>query len=140
MPIVSRFEASANKTPNSAPKRKRPAPLSIRLNDAERAQLVREAKGQPLSTYIKAKALGVAPVRLRRSGLSVEDRKALAQALALLGKSNLTPSLNQIARAVDVGVLPVTPETEETLSRSLRAVCELRRLLVLALGLQEANE
>jgi len=140
MPIVSRFEASANKTPSSAPKRKRPAPLSIRLNDAERAQLVRQAKGQPLSTYIKAKALGVALVRLRRSGLSVEDRKALAQALALLGKSNLPASLEQIARAVQIGVLPVTPETEETLARSLRAVCELRRLLVLALGLQEANE
>ena len=140
MPIVSRFEASANKTPSAAPKRKRPAPLSIRLNDAERAQLIREAKGQPLSSYIKAKALGGAPVRLRRSGLSVEDRKALAQALALLGKSNLPASLKQIARAVEVGVLPVTPETEESLARSLRAVCELRRLLVLALGLQEADE
>ncbi len=140
MPIVSRFEASANKTPSTNPKRKRPAPLSIRLNDAERAQLVGEAKGQPLSTYIKAKALGGSPIRLRRSGLSVEDRKALAQALALLGKSNLPTSLKQIAYAVEVGVLPVTPETEAALVDALEAVCELRRLLVVALGLQEANE
>ena len=140
MPIVSRFEASANKTPNTARKRKRPAPLSIRLNDAERAQLVREAKGQPLSTYIKAKALGSTPVRPRRSGLSVKDRKALAQALAMLGTSHLPSSLKQIAHAVEVGVLPVTPETEAALVDALEAVCELRRLLVVALGLQEANE
>ncbi|NVK34255.1 MAG: hypothetical protein HWE23_07235 [Rhodobacteraceae bacterium] len=140
MPVKNKFEASANKTPSSDPKRKRPAPLSIRLNDAERAQLVSEAKDQPLSTYIKAKALGTGPVRLRRSGLSVEDRKALAQALALLGTSHLPTSLKQIARAVEVGVLPVTPETEAELFSALKTVCDLRGLLVRALGLQEADE
>ena len=140
MPVKSKSKVSANKSPPAIPKRKRPAPFSIRLNDAERAQLVSEAKGQPLSAYIKAKALGLPSLRLRRSGLSIQDRKALARALALLGKSNLPSSLEQIAHAVEVGILPVTPETEETLARSLRAVCELRRLLVLALGLQEADE
>ncbi|MCT4654407.1 MAG: hypothetical protein N4A65_01220 [Cohaesibacter sp.] len=140
MPITSQFEASANNKSNTAPKRKRPAPLSVRLNDAERAQLLSEAKGQPLSTYIKAKALGGKPIRLRRSGLSVTDRKSLAQVLALLGKGNLSASLNQISNAVEVGVLPVTPETEAELADALRAVCDLRRLLVQALGLQEADE
>ncbi|WP_298821472.1 hypothetical protein [uncultured Roseibium sp.] len=140
MSIASQFEASANHKPNTAPKRKRPAPLSVRLNDAERAQLMSEAKGQPLSTYIKAKALGSKPVRLRRSGLSVADRKSLAQVLAFLGKGNLSASLNQISNAVEVGVLPVTPETEAALVDALRSVCDLRRLLVQALGLQEADE
>ncbi len=137
MSVTSRSETSATKG-NS--KRKRPAPFSIRLSDEERARLVREAKGQPLSAYIKAKALGGAPLRVRRSGLSVQDRKALAQTLALLGRSKLPTFLGQIADAVEVGVLPVTPETEAALMEALKAVIYSRGLLVRALGLQEVDE
>ena len=137
MPVTSRSQPSATK---GNPKRKRPAPFSIRLSDEERARLVREAKGQPLSAYIKAKALGSAPLRVRRSGLSVQDRKALAQTLALLGRSKLPTFLGQIADAVEVGVLPVTSETEAALLEALKAVIYSRGLLVRALGLQEADE
>ena len=47
---------------------KRPAPFSIRLTQNERERLVREAAGAPLGTYIKAKALGDKPIRMRRTG------------------------------------------------------------------------
>ncbi|MDZ7601378.1 MAG: hypothetical protein U1A06_08410 [Hoeflea sp.] len=138
MSIVDRFEASARPKPHK-PKRKRPAPFSIRLNDAERARLLDEAKGAPLGAYLKAKALG-APLRLRRSGHSIEDRQALAQALALLGNGNLANSLSEIAHAVSIGVLPVTPETETALCEALQVVRDLRRLLVRALGMQEGDQ
>ncbi len=138
MSIVSRFEASARPKPQKQ-KRKRPAPFSIRLSDAERARLLDEAKGTPLSAYIKAKALGV-PLRLRRSGLSIKDRQALAQALALLGSGELFACLNQIAHAVSIGVLPVTQETENELLKAVQDVRNVRRLLVRALGLQEADQ
>jgi hypothetical protein len=138
MSIVDRFEASARPKPHKQ-KRKRPAPFSIRLNDAERAKLLNEAKGAPLGAYLKAKALGT-PLRVRRSGLSIKDRQALAQALALLGSGNLANSLTNIAHAVSIGVLPVTPETEAELLGAVQEVREVRRLLVRALGLQEAYQ
>lgn len=90
----------------------------------------------PLGSYIKAKALGERPLRSRRSGISVEDRQALAKALALLGRSRLSSNLNQLAHAANIGSLPMTPETEEFLHECLRDVREVRRLLMTALGLQ----
>ncbi|MGY4748869.1 plasmid mobilization relaxosome protein MobC [Pannonibacter sp. Q-1] len=84
---------------------------------------------------MKAKALG-APLRSRRTGLAVEDRVALAKGLALLGRSRLANNLNQLAHAVNIGSLPMTPETEQELFTALRDVRELRRLFLLALGLK----
>jgi hypothetical protein len=131
--------ASFNKSTASAVKpqraaKKRPAPFSLRLSEAERNKLLAEAAGVPLGGYIKAKVLGTAPLKSRRNGLAVDDRKALSQALALLGKSRLSQNLNQIAHAVNIGVLPVTPETEEDLRASLQAVQDMRALLMRALG------
>lgn len=117
------------------PSKKRPAPFSIRLSESERARLSLEAAGAPLGAYIKAKALGV-PLRSRRTGLAVEDRVALAKGLALLGRSRLASNLNQIAYAVNIGSLPITPETEQELFAALRDVRELRRLFLSALGLK----
>lgn len=116
---------------------KREAPFSIRLSPDDRARLAMEAAGAPLGAYIKAKVLGdTQPIRTRRTGLSIEDRTALAKALALLGRSHLSSNLNQIAHAVNIGSLPVTPETEAELFSALRGVHDMRRLLLLALGLK----
>jgi hypothetical protein len=130
----NRSAASAATAPSKV-RAKRPAPFSLRLSEAERSKLLAEAAGVPLGGYIKAKVLGTAPLKSRRSGgLAVEDRQALSQALALLGKSRLSQNLNQIAHAVNIGVLPVTPETEEDLRASLQAVQDMRTLLMRALG------
>ncbi|OLP58342.1 hypothetical protein BJF93_07005 [Xaviernesmea oryzae] len=121
-----------------APLRKRRAsPFSLRLTADERARLIEEAKGAPLGAYIKAKVTGAPlPVRMRRTGLSVEDRQALAQVLALLGRSRLSSNLNQLAYLANVGALPMTPETEAELIDSVRAVRGVRILLMTALGLK----
>jgi len=139
MPLIDDFTAQAQDSGyKKVPPRqriKRPAPFSLRLSEAERARLTAEAKGAPLGAYIKAKVLGSPlPSGLRRSGLTIEDRKAFAQALALLGQSRLSSNLNQLARAVNLGVLPVTPETDEDLRAACRAVVEIRGLLMTALG------
>ena len=115
---------------------KRPAPFSLRLSEDERARLAGEAAGAPLGTYLKAKLLGDAPVRTRRTGLAVEDRKALGQVLGLLGSSRIANNLNQLAHAANVGALPVSPELEADLMATLAEVREIRRLLLVALGLK----
>lgn len=118
------------------PKRRRSAPFAIRLSKDERARLEQEAAGVPLGAYIKAKALGSPPPRLRRTGLSIVDRQAFARALALLGGSRLASNLNQLAKLAHVGALPLTPEVEAELLAALGDVRAIRRLLMEALGLK----
>lgn len=140
MSLTGTFSDSANPVdlPSVAirPKRRREAPFAIRLSKDERARLEREAAGAPLGTYIKAKALGDPPLRMRRTGHSVEDRQSFAQALGMLGKSRLSSNLNQIAKLANTGSLPLTPEVEAELLSALADVRAIRRLLMEALGLK----
>jgi hypothetical protein len=120
----------------ATPRRKRSSPFCLRLSAEERARLTAEAGGAPLGAYLKAKLLGgTVPVRMRRSGLAVEDRQALGKALAQLGQSCLASNLNQLAQLAHIGALPVSPEIEAEFHEALSAVREMRRLLVTALGL-----
>lgn len=134
--LAAKTEAElAAAPPETSEKSKRPAPFSIRLNDEDRARLAHEAAGAPLGQYIKAKLLGGERLeRKRRKGLSIQDREALAQALALLGRSRLSTDLNQIAKALDTGIWPITPETEAELFAAIQDVRLMRRLLFSALG------
>lgn len=94
----------------------------------------------PLGAYIKAKVLSAPPLSLRRSGIAVEDRQALAQTLALLGRSHIANNLNQIAHAASIGTLPMTPETEDDLRDTLHAVQSIRSTLLDALGMREGRQ
>jgi len=137
MSLSDTFNPPSTPVSNNRPsKAERLAPFSLRLTAEERERLRREAKGTPLGAYIKAKALGTAPLSLRRAGISVEDQKALAQALALLGRSHIASNLNQLARAANIGTLPMTPETEEDLRETICAVRSLHTLLMRALGMR----
>ncbi|RST87267.1 plasmid mobilization relaxosome protein MobC [Aquibium carbonis] len=140
MSASATFNQSASKADYRQSSRKRAAPFSIRLSPDERARLAMEAAGAPLGAYIKAKILGDGPasmpIRMRRTGLAIEDRKALSQALGLLGKSRLANNLNQLARLANTGSLPLTPEVEEELLAAFREVREIRDLLMTALGLK----
>lgn len=76
------------------------------------------------------------PVRVRRTRLSLEDRTALSQALALLGRSPISNNLSQLARLANVSALSMTPETEAELHPTLADVREVRRFLMTARGLK----
>jgi hypothetical protein len=54
--------------------------------------------------------------------------------LGVLGRSRLASNLNQLAKAVNTGSLPVTPETEADLKEACRQVSALREDLLRALG------
>lgn len=111
-------------------------PFSLRLTFDERAQLEKEAAGMPLGQYIRQKALdGKARPRRTRGRFPVKDHEALGRVLGLLGGSRLSSNLNQLARAVHTGSLPVTPETEAALKQACRDVRQMRSDLLQALGL-----
>lgn len=118
--------------PAAKPKPKRPAPFSLRLSEDERARLVADASGQPLSAYIKEKLFR--PKRRLHSNRA--DCKAMAQILALLGRSHLVANLNELSYAASIGALSLDPETLAELSAAIREVRDLRKMLIMALGLQ----
>jgi hypothetical protein len=137
MSLSDEFTPAVTEKPLRKQRAKKPAPFSLRLTPEQRARLLEEAKGAPLGAYIKAKVLGGdLPIRLRRSGLAVEDRKALAQALALLGRSRVANNLNQLAHAANIGALPVDPDTVADINAALADVRAIRRHLMAALGLK----
>ncbi|MDO5641373.1 MAG: hypothetical protein Q4G26_03145 [Paracoccus sp. (in: a-proteobacteria)] len=88
-----------------------------------------------LGAYIRSKLFGDdVPPRRTRGKFPVKDQAALAKVLAALGASKLSQNLNQLARAVNIGALPVTPETDTELREACRAVKDMRDELLRALG------
>ena len=123
------------------PAPKHPTPFSLRLTFDKRAKLEQDAAGMSLGAYIRQKLLGddVAP-RKTQGKFPVKDQEALGRVLGALGSSRLSANLNQIAKAVNTGSLPVTPETEDDLREACAAVLVMREELMLALGRSPRGE
>jgi hypothetical protein len=122
-----------NKISNAG--KKREAPFSLRLTFEERAALESAAGDLPVGTYIKAVLFGqdLQKVRQRHKN-PIKDHEALGRVLAALGQSRLSNNLNQLARAVNTGTLPVHPEIEADLQAACADVSALRAALMEALG------
>lgn len=118
--------------------KKRPTPFSLRLTFDERAQLEKDAAGRSLSSYIKWRIFDPdKPPPRKRGKVPVKDHKILAALLAKLGESRLSSNVNQLAKAINSGSLPITPDTERAFVRAARDIEDIRSLLIIALGLKE---
>ncbi|MEO1343524.1 MAG: hypothetical protein AAFV74_05160 [Pseudomonadota bacterium] len=116
-------------------KGKTPPPFSLRFTFEERAQLDEAANGVPLGAYIRAVLFGEDLKKVRRRGVRpVEDQQELARVLAMLGASRLSQNVNQLAKACNIGALPVTPDTEAALVQACDDVADMRQVLLKALG------
>ena len=114
-----------------------PTPFSLRLTFDERARLERDAAGMALGAYIRGQLLGedIAPRKVRNK-FPVKDHKLLGQLLGQLGQSRIASNINQLAKAVHTGSLPVTAETETGLQEAVRHIADMRMMLIAALGLK----
>jgi hypothetical protein len=115
-------------------------PFSIRLTEDEKRLLLERAGNLPLSTYVRDLIVDdTRRVTRRRFASPVKDQEALARVLAALGQSRIASNLNQLAKAANIGALPVTPETEQEISNVCAAVLAMRGDLMRALGLVEGG-
>lgn len=115
--------------------RSKPPVLSIRLSDAERDQLEREAAGETLSAYARRKLFG----RTARKGsrrTPISDDKALARVLGAMGKSPQIGTLKGVLRASEEGALVLGGEAEDALRVACTQIEEMRLDLLEALGLR----
>ena len=113
---------------------KRRAPFSLALASEERARLEAAAGDLPLGTYIKGRLFEDLPAVPRQTKRPMADRAALAKVLGILGQSRLSSNMNQIARASNRGILPLTPELIEDLNAACDEIRAMRGLLIHALG------
>ena len=112
-----------------------PPPFSIRFTFEERARLDAERGRSTLSAHIRDCLFGDDVTPRRKSGSSpVIDGEALGRLLGALGGSRLSNNLNQLAKAVNTGSLPVSPETEADIVAACEEVRALRADLLRALG------
>ena len=130
--VMSISERDFNAVAAASPK-KRDAPFSLRLSFEEKTALMKMAEGQPLGAYIKAVLFDEARTGVPQKSNRSADSKAVGRALGELGKSRLSQNLNQLAKAVNMGALPVTPETEAEIQDACRAVKDMRDALMDAL-------
>lgn len=130
-PLDNKYNKLAKK-----PSAKTPPPFSLRFTFEERAQLDAAANGVPLGAYIKAVLFDGDLTKVRRRNTNpVKDYEALGRVLGALGQSRLSNNLNQLARGVNTGTLPVLPETEQEIRDACAEITAIRADLIKALGL-----
>jgi len=119
---------------------KYPPLFSIRFTFEERARLDTARGHKALAAHIREELFGDDASPRKKPGNSpVKDAEALGRVLGALGASRLSSNLNQLAKAVNSGSLPVTPETEADLVEACREVQALRADLLRALGKMPRN-
>lgn len=118
----------------SALDKKRASPFSIRFSDAERNRLDVDAGDMPLGAYIKSRLFGPGVAPVRRTRRPSVDRMMLSGLLGKLGASRLPQNMNQIAKAANLGTLPVMPETEAEIRQACYDIAVMRLTLMKALG------
>lgn len=119
----------------SAGKRGSVSPLTLRLTPEEREHLEGLATGMTLSAYVRACIFAEeAKRRKRRPKNIVADKKAAAEALALLGQSRIASNLNQLAYHANIGELIHGEEEKAQIIEANAHLQAIRSLLMKALG------
>lgn len=128
------FDRSAE----GAPQKRRAPPYSLRLSSADRERLERDRGLMSLAAYIRWRLFDPdRPPPRHRGTAPVKDQYALSSLLAQLGQSRLSNNLNQLARAVNTGSLPVSPDVEAELRHAAAEILAMRVMLIEALGLKD---
>lgn len=136
-PITEEFRDAVEHNAARTRHAKSPRPFSLRLTAEEKAELLCRAGNMPLGAYIRSQLLAKDERSPRRTSRQpTRDDQALARLLGELGKARLSNNLNQLAKAVHTGSLPVTQETRQALDEACRDVRWMRDTLILALGLR----
>jgi hypothetical protein len=130
--LATTFSNAASQPPKLSA---RPSPVTLRVTPEERAKLEELANGMTLSAYIRACVFAEETKRRKKRPKNViEDKKATAEALALLGQSRIASNLNQLAHHANIGALIVGETEKAQIAEANAHLAEIRALLIQALG------
>ena len=127
-----------------ARRKKRPAPFSMRFSDEERAELDRRRGVLSLAAYIRLELFSADEVGRAKPSRTFKRKhyapsaelSIIASMLSALGQSRLAANMNQIAKAANIGTLPLTPELTRDLNAACVDIASMRKALLKALGLR----
>lgn len=120
---------------------KLPSPFCLRLTPEERAHLEQAAGNLPLGAYVRDQIFTGSPtVHRKPRQRPTQDRQILGQLLAELGNAKLANNLNQLAKAVNSGSLPVCPQTVQEIHEAYAGITWMRQTLITALGLHPEDQ
>ena len=110
----------------------------IRLKPSELALLKKWADylGISVSELIRRRTLGDYEAPRRKNRRPSRDDKMLSKLLGTLGQSRLASNMNQIAKAANLGALPVTDDLIAELTQACFDIQTMRRELIRALGIK----
>lgn len=132
-PDMARTFDQAAKGP--AGRRRDTSPLTLRLTREERARLEDMAAGMTLSAYVRGCLFAEqSKRRKRRPAKTIEDRQAIAEALALLGQSRIASNLNQLAYHANIGQLFWGEAQKTDIAEANAHLKAIRTLLMHGLG------
>lgn len=118
-------------------KKKDTKPFSLRLTFQERATLEGMANKEPLGTFIK-RTLFAEKVHVTKAN-QTETSRYKAQILGMLGQSELTKNMQELADAAKSGSLPMTPDTEAMLIKGLEQLILMKKLLLTEMKVQSGE-
>lgn len=124
--------------PNGKKRKKRMAPLSIRLSPDERARLEALAGKQPIGAFVKSRLFAandnIPPQPNSRP--IVNERVGFAKMLSMLAQMDVFLTLKELLKTVSNGHVQLKHGTESALNAAFRDLGEVRRLLIKALGIK----
>ena len=139
-PLRKSFDDAAANDRVTKPKKVYPKPVSVRFTDEERSELERKAGDLTLSAYVRSRCVGDSVEAHRTRGKrSVKDYKELSKVLGLLGRSQLPNNVNQIAKALNMGTLDLSHETDAAIRQAAFDIAYIRMTLIKALGLKDGG-
>ncbi|WP_299297213.1 plasmid mobilization relaxosome protein MobC [uncultured Tateyamaria sp.] len=115
-------------------KRREPLPLVIRLTVGAVATGGTGRRHNYVGLCPGVCACSGSQAGKRRPKDAVADKKAAAEALALLGQSRIANNLNQLAYHANIGTLDVVATERAKIDEAYAHVLAIRALLVTALG------
>jgi hypothetical protein len=116
---------------------KKPAPLSVRLTQAERDALLIRAGGLTLSSYVKQVLFDNASPAPHGNGMALANRTLLAHLLATLGASRVAPNLERLVHDVSLGDLLIDEVTATRIIEACDDVRLMHNALMRGLGMRE---
>ena len=129
------FAVSADKQ-QSKRKKKRAAPLSIRLSANERAWLEEQAGGMPIGTFVKSRLFAAndnTPPRTRNRA-PVKDYEELAKVHGKFGRFDVFLTIKGLLKAIENGNIRLKPTTEDVLVSACEDIRDIRHHVMKALG------
>ena len=92
-------------------KKKRPAPLSVRISASERISLEEAASGLPINRYVRGCLFDAGGnIRQRRGKAQVQDPQAIARILSALGQTEIFRNLDALVAHIENGNLQLSTE------------------------------